>query len=80
MNVRSPSRQIVVAEDDVRCNFIIAHYGRCYRERVYGADMCEDHMKKRCGYCDKPAVRECSFAGSSLVCGFPLCEDHDHRH
>ena len=40
--------------------------------------MCDEHASKRC-WCGAQATTECSIA-VSLVCGAPLCEEHECRY
>lgn len=57
------------------CPFLEAYIGRCGNTAVEGSDFCEKHAEYRC-WCGAQATHNCDVA-VSLVCGAPLCDNHD---
>lgn len=47
----------------------------CQNEAESGERFCSEHGEKKC-WCGQQATHECGIA-VSLVCGQPLCDDHE---
>jgi len=61
------------------CRYDEPWQGECGKPTVSGSDFCEEHHGRLCRVCKDQATRGCPHAGS-LVCGAPLCDDHNHSH
>lgn len=53
----------------------MAWVGQCKAAGTGEPPICDKHRADKC-WCGAQAVRQCSVAGS-LVCGAPLCADHE---
>jgi len=61
------------------CKFIKAWIGECENSVLPGEDYCVDHFEMTCDLkeCEKQAHKTCPVT-IGLVCGTPLCKEHDH--
>lgn len=63
----------------LRCVYELAWSGPCSKDTKSDLNVCPEHLTKRCVVCDKHAVRECDTTMGPLVCGEPLCAEHNHN-
>ena len=53
------------------------HWAKCQNHVEYVSDqLCSEHSQKQC-WCGNQAFRCCYLAVGPLVCGSPLCSDHE---
>lgn len=60
-----------------RCTFDVAWQGECGDPAVESnPPRCREHADETCAVCGAPAIKQCH-ATRGLVCGRPLCDEHD---
>lgn len=61
-----------------RCEFVLSHVGACGALDLLYEGMCENHRWKECFVCHDYATHDCPDTFGPMVCGAPLCPDHEH--
>lgn len=61
-----------------QCGFVLSHVGVCGAFDFLVDGMCDIHKWKSCLVCHEPARHDCPDTFGPMVCGAPLCRNHEH--